>query len=216
MTNPVHRADKTFRVRGRACRYLCTVNSKLFPALTITSCASLCLRLYTSVLLTLITASPALKPAASAGDPVLTCNEKCLLEQTNAEDVVRRFETFRRMRAILKMGRSNTIDTMPIFTGRTRVVSLLQSQKTSARTLRTFEKNQKINQGEVLLKSYPRVPIRLGVKACNLLIVGRGSSFTRFRRNDEAWFREVGEVRSRHRRLIVVIHAPRRFISPRL
>lgn len=57
------------------------VNSKLLPALTITSCASLCLRLYISVLLTLITASPAFKPAASAGDPVLTCNARCLLNK---------------------------------------------------------------------------------------------------------------------------------------
>lgn len=65
---------KMLKRRGRACLYLCTVNSKLFPALTITSCASLCLRLYISVLFTLITASPAFRPAASAGDPVLTCN----------------------------------------------------------------------------------------------------------------------------------------------
>lgn len=67
------------RIRVRC--YLCMVNSKLFPALTITSCASLCLRLYISVLLTLITASPAFKPAASAGDPVLTCNARYLLNK---------------------------------------------------------------------------------------------------------------------------------------
>lgn len=64
---------------GRACIYLCTVNSKLFPALTIMSCASLCLRLYISVLFTLITASPAFRPAASAGDPVFTCKFYLLL-----------------------------------------------------------------------------------------------------------------------------------------
>lgn len=67
--------------RSRVCCYLCMVNSKLLPALTITSCASLCLRLYISVLLTLITASPAFKPAASAGDPVLTCNARRLLNK---------------------------------------------------------------------------------------------------------------------------------------
>lgn len=64
---------------GGVCLYLCTVNSKLFPALTITSCASLCLRLYISVLFTLITASPAFRPAASAGDPVFTCDRQSFI-----------------------------------------------------------------------------------------------------------------------------------------
>lgn len=71
---------ESFVYRALLClaSYLWTVNSKLFPALTITSCASLCLKLYMSVVLTLITASPALRPAASAGEPLLTCNQSRL------------------------------------------------------------------------------------------------------------------------------------------
>jgi len=54
--------------------YLEMVSSKLFPALTMKSCASLCLMLKMSLALTLTRASPACRPAASAGLPPFTCN----------------------------------------------------------------------------------------------------------------------------------------------
>lgn len=52
---------------------LCTVISNELPERTMMSCASLCRRLYTSTLFTLITESPAIKPAWSAILPMLTC-----------------------------------------------------------------------------------------------------------------------------------------------
>lgn len=56
--------------------YLWIVMSKLFPALMTTSWASLCLRSKTSMLLILITESPGIRPALSAGVPLLTWNNE--------------------------------------------------------------------------------------------------------------------------------------------